>query len=297
MKYNLPLGVALGLLAALAYSAQTAVVKVEITSLPPLPVVIFIQSLIALLLVLPLILKDGKSNAKALLSTHKIWLHMLRTVFSLSISYLLFYAVTLIPLVNGLLLANTAPLIIPFLGYLFLSQKINHRLWMPLLIGYLGVALALHPDARLFNPGSLLALAAAVGMAASILTVRKIAATDDTKTTLFYFFLFSSLLSGLVSLPFWTSLTLSMLPILFTIGALYFLTQLASTTALKYINAQLAGSLFYSNIIYAAIISLIVWNTLPTEPTVAGIVLIIVGGILCIRVEHKTNLRALTHTR
>lgn len=293
MKYNLPLGVVLGLMAALAYASQTAMVKALITQLPPLPVVIFIQSLVSLLLILPLIFKNGSLKAKRILTTHNVKLHLLRTFFSLSISYLLFYAVTFIPLVNGLLLANTGPLIIPFIGYLFLSQKINHRLWVPILTGYLGVIIVLHPDARIFNPASLLALAAAVSMASTMLTVRKLSATDSTETIAFYFFLFSTLASGLISIAFWAPINPSMMLMMAIIGLLYFLTQYASTAALKYINAQLVGSLFYSNIIYAAIISLFVWDILPSMATLLGMVLIILGGILCIRVEHTSKLRAL----
>ncbi|RDI40976.1 hypothetical protein AQULUS_13660 [Aquicella lusitana] len=289
MKHDLLLGVALTLLAAFLYSSQAALVKAEYLHLPPLPVVIFIQSIVALTLILPIIFKNGPAHAKNLLLTKKIGLHLLRTVFSLSISFLLFYSVTFIPLVNSILLANTAPLITPFLAYLFLSQKINHRLWVPILIGYAGVAIVLHPDSRIFNPASLLALGAAFAWASTMLTVRKLSATDATETIAFYFFLFSSILSGLISLFFWTPITTHMMIIMLIIGILYFLTQYAATSALKYAHAQLVGSLFYANILYATAISQFVWNILPALSTLAGMVLIIIGGLLCIHVEHTTH--------
>src|SRR5579885_2089998 len=268
MKHNLPLGVVLSLFAALLYSSQTAIIKTQAAVLPPLPVVIFIQSVISLILILPLILKNGPSGAKKILASSKLSLHLIRTVFSLSISYLLFYAVTYIPLVNGMLLANTAPLIVPFLAYLAFSQKINHRLWFPILTGYVGVAIVLHPDSSIFNPASILALGAGVAMASTMLTVRKLSATEATETTAFYFFLFSSIISGIISIKFWTPVSTHMLLIMAAIGAFYFATQYASTMALKYINAQLVASLFYSNIIYAAVISQFVWHTLPTPYTI-----------------------------
>lgn len=286
MKYNLTLGVTLSLLASFFYAAQTAIVKTQAAVLPPLPVVIFIQSLVSLLLILPFIFKNGRSEAKRILSTRKIHLHLLRTLFSLSISFLLFYAVTFIPLVNGLLLANTAPLIVPVLGYVFLSQKINHRMWLPMIIGFAGVFLVLNPDTRIFNPASLLAFGAAIAMASTMLTVRRLAATEATETTAFYFFLFSSIISGLIALKFWMPLNLQMLMVMTSIGALYFLTQYASTSALRFVNAQLVGTLFYSTIIYAAVISLFIWHILPGATTLSGMVLVIAGGILCIRVEH-----------
>jgi len=285
MNQNLFLGVILSLSGALFYSAQTALVKLQAAALPPLPVVIFIQSLVSLLLILPLMFKHGRADARKLMTTRNTRLHLLRTIFSLSISYLLFYAVTFIPLVNAMLLANTAPIIVPFIGYLFLSQKINHRLWLPILTGFIGVAIVLNPDARILNPAALLALGAAVGMASSMLTVRKLTATEATETTAFYFFLFSTILSGIIALGFWSPVTMKMAFVMAAIGILYFLTQYATTAAIKYANPQLVGSLFYSNIIYAAIISVFAWNILPTTSTLSGMVLIILGGILCIRVE------------
>ena len=294
MKYNLPLGIALSLLASLFYASQTAIVKAQAAALPPLPVVIFIQSLVSLLLILPLLFKNGTSGATRIVTTQKLHLHFLRTLFSLSISFLLFYAVTFIPLVNGMLLANTAPLIVPFIAYLFLSQTINHRLWLPILTGFAGVILVLNPDARIFNPASLLALGAALAMASTMLTVRRLAATEATETTAFYFLLFSTLISGVIAIKFWMPVNIHMLLLMASIGTLYFLTQYASTAALRYINAQLVGTLFYSNIIYAAVISLFIWHILPGATTLLGMVLIIAGGILCIRVEHASAVKSQT---
>lgn len=289
MKHNLPLGVALSLLSALAYSSQTALIKTLAVHLPPLPVVIFIQSLMSLLFILPLIFKNGTTGAKKILTTQNIKLQFLRSIFSLSTSYLLFYAVTFIPLVNGLLLANTAPLIIPFIGYLFMSQKINHRLWIPIIIGYIGVIIVLHPDIKILNPASLLAFGAAITTASTMLIMRRLSATDAIQTTAFYFFLFSTLISGLISIAFWTPITIEIALVMVTIGVLYFTAQYLSTSALKYINAQLFASLYYANIIYAVLISLFVWSILPTTATFIGMAFIFFGGIFCIRVEHRAK--------
>lgn len=286
MRHNLIFGVALSLLGAFLYSSQTALFKAQASYLPPLPIVIFVQSCISLVLMVPFVFKNGSIGARKILSTQKIELHLLRAIFSLSINYLIFYTVIFIPLVDGMLLANTAPLIIPFLAYVFLAQKINHRLWAPILIGYLGVAIVLQPDLNIFNPASLLAFGAAIAMAATMLTIRKLSETETTETITFYFFLFSTIISGIIAIKFWVPLTNQMLMIMTTLGILYLATQYTMTAALRYANPQLVGSLFYSNIIYAAAYSQFVWHILPSNPTLLGMVLISVGGVLCIHAEH-----------
>lgn len=291
--HNLPLGVALSLLAAFVYSLQTALIKAFAGILPPLPVVIFIQSVVCFLCFMPLLFQKGFAYSKKIITTPHLKLHVLRTIFSLSISYLLFYAVTFIPLVNGMLLANTAPLFVPFLAFFFMRQSINHRLWVPILIGYTGVILVLHPTHGFFNVGSLLALGAGLVLSSSLLTVRHLTTREKVETTAFYFFLLSALFSGIISIPFWTTINLHMLFIMATVGIFYFLTQYLTTFALKYVNPQLVSALFYSNIIYAALISYFFWHAALNFMTILGIIFIITGGSFCILVEHTVRLRDL----
>lgn len=288
MKNNLPIGIAAALLSALFYSTQTAIIKLHASSLPPVPVIIFFQSIVSLILILPIVFKNGLQSGKKTITTQRLPLHFLRSIFSQGISYLLFSAVLFIPLVNAMLLSNTAPLIVPFIAYLFLSQQINHKLWLPILIGYTGVVLVLHPDARLFNPAAFLALGAAVSLGSTMLTVRKLSSTESTETIAFYFFLLSSMTSGIIASRYWIPLNTTMLLTMLVIGVLYFLTQYSSTLALRYANAQLVSALYYSNIIYATLLSYFIWHTLPTTMTFLGMTLIIIGGIYCIAIEHAT---------
>lgn len=284
MNRNLFLGVVLSLTGAFLYSLQTALVKMYADHLP-LSMIVFAQSAVSLLLILPVILKNGLNHAKKTFVTKQVHIQLLRTVCSLSTSYLLFYSVQYIPLVNAMLLANTSPLIVPFIGYLFLSQEINHRLWIPIITGLVGVALVLHPDARIFHPSSLLALGAAVSMAVSMLAVRKLSSTDSSETTTFYFLFFSSCISGAIALHDWEFLSIRLWSIIIGIGVLYFLVQYSMTYALRYSSAQLISPLFYSVVVFSALISFIAWHTLPDISTLTGICLTIIGGICCIRAE------------
>jgi drug/metabolite transporter (DMT)-like permease len=292
MKNNLFIGVSLSLLGALLYSTITAIIKAKHAFLPPLPIVIFMQSAVALTLALPFLFKRGIKQAREVMRSPNIPLHLLRTVMSLSLSYLIFYSVKFIPLVNSMLLSNTAPLIVPFVSYLFLSHKINHRLWVPIIIGFVGVAVVLHPDARLFNWGSILALGAAACMACAIVAIRELSKTDSSETTTFYFFLFSTILSSVIAFFFWRPISLQMWAIMLVIGGLYLLLQYSTTYALRYINAQLLSTLFYANIVFAAIISWLLWQSLPSMMTAIGIILIVVGGALCIRIERQSLLQS-----
>ncbi|MDX1900879.1 MAG: DMT family transporter [Gammaproteobacteria bacterium] len=288
MQNHLPLGVLLSLLGAFFYAAQTGVIKLGVGHLPPLPVIVFVQSAVALILMLPVIFRKGFSDARDIFVVKRFPLHVVRAIFSLLISYALFYAVAFIPLVNAMLLVNTAPLIVPLLGRIFLGEKINHRLWLPILIGFIGVVLVLHPGTHFFNIAALFALAAAFCMSASLLSVRQLSKTDSPKKIAFWFFLLSTIISGAVALFFWMPISLKALGLMSVVGVFYFLTQYTMASALKYANAQLVGSLFYATIIFAAIFSFIFAHILPSGLTLCGMMLVILGGIACVLTERRT---------
>lgn len=123
-------------------------------------------------------------------------------------------------------------------------------------------------------------------LAATIVAVRKLAATESRETNNFYFFLFSSIISGMIALLFWAPITLG-LWLTLGMGLIYFASQYLYTSSLSYANAQIIGSLLYTNIINSVIISALVWHTFPSTLTLIGVFLTIIGGVMCIRVEYQ----------
>ncbi len=278
------IGSILTLSSALLYAVQTAIVK-GLGGEIPIPVIVLIQSLVCLVLILPAIFAQGRKHAIRLMTTKNIKIHILRTLFSLGISYCLFSAVKFIPLVDAALLTNTAPLMIPILGLLFMSQKINHRLWLPLLIGCVGVALILRPNGEVFQVAALLGLGAAICMAASIMLIRQTSKTDGALTSAFYYFLFSVPISAMVAAPFWHSISLYQLMILLGIGALFFTVQITLVYAAKFVSAQTVASLYLFNIIFSALIGWIVWHSALNLMIMSGMMITMIGAVLTIQAQ------------
>lgn len=287
MKNHAVLGISLSLISALIYAIQTALIKylgVQIS----VPVLVFVQAVVCFVLISVVIVSQGKQQAVRLLHTTHPIIHLFRTIFSLSISYLLFYSVQFIPLVDAVLLTNTAPLWVPLLSFVFMSKKINHKLWPALIIGFIGIILVLNPDKQVFHGASLLALTAGICMASSAMLIGE-AKNDKSLTNMFYYFLFSLPISAIGAAIFWTPLSNSMWLILIGIGALFFLVQFSLSYALKFISVQTFASLYLSNIIFAAIIGIIIWHHSTTLLMCIGITLTVLGAILTIRMQNQTT--------
>ncbi len=289
-KNNLSLGVSLCLGGTFSSTVISAIIKEYAHIFPPMPVVVFLLSGVAFFLMLPFIFFNNKNQSiqKTLKTTH-IWLHITRSITGFIMMITMFYAVTYMPLVNAVLLSNTAPLIVPFIGYLFFSQKLNHRLWLPLLAGYVGVVIILSPDSNsnFLEVGSLLAITSAVALAFTIHIVSKIAKDDSIKIILFYFLLFTTITAGLVTIPFWQTLSATSWMWMLLLGVLFFVSQYFGNAAMLYANPQLIGALMYSNVLFSAIFTVIIWKTVPSLGMTFGMLLVILGGIGCIWVEYK----------
>ncbi len=283
MNKNLITGISLTLISSLSYAIQTAIIK-NMGSSIPLPLTVLAQSLMSLLLILPIILKH-----KHQIKTQQKRLHLIRAIFSVGIGYCLFFAVMHIPLVNAVLLVNTAPILVPLLGFIFFKNKINHKLWLPIFLGFSGVVILLHPKGSMLDIADLIAFAGAICMAMSLLLVKRLAKKDNPTTISFYYFLFSTLLTFVIAVPYFKALPLTAILVLILIGSLFFVVQMTLTMALNNTSADIVGSLYYSNVLFAAIISLAVWKTPLTLTTLSGMFLTIIGGILTIHLQARSN--------
>lgn len=290
MERKLHFGLLFMLASTLSYSLLAAIVKYLDNSIN-IPMIVFVQSWVCLGLVIPVMFKGSTEQIKQRFHSEKKTLHLLRTLCSLGISYFLFLAVSDMPLVNAMLLANTAPFMVPILGALFLGHALNHRIWPPLTLGFVGVFFVLHPDKGVFQPAAIYALAAALCMAMSTLLVRRASKTDRAMTITFYYFVFAALLSSAVVVFFWQAISVQQLLILSVVGILFFICQYSLSLALSYVSAQLVSSLYYTNILFATLLSWIIWQTPLTLPIGLGIVCIIIGGVLCVNTQHTHEKR------
>lgn len=291
MRNSLFLGVSFTLCSTFFYSIQAAMIKAYAESIP-LSVVIFIQCLIGFLLFVPYLFKKGLPGAKKIIATNKLFWHSSRALISLGISFGLFASIKYIPFVNAVLFANTAPLMVPFVAALLLGSRINHSQWMPILIGFLGIALVLQPSVNIFHPGIFLALFAALMSAAGVVVIRKISLTDSGDTVTFYLFLLSTLFVAFPAIKFWVPIvSFKLWGILLGTGILYAISQYFVIFALRFANPQLVCALFYTNIVFSALISIFIWKVVPNALTVSGIILTVLGGVLCIRAEHVQQVK------
>lgn len=240
----------------------------------------FIAYLTGALLLFPVIAYGGFASLK---SEHYLFL-IGRAVFGTLASF--FYTISMhyIPIVNGTLLFNTAPLFIPLLATLFLKDKIGKSTWLAVLIGFIGVIIIIKPTESLFTqPGNFIGIFSGVFLAIAYLLMKLLTATDPGIRIIFYYLGIGTLLqiptlffAG--SLPSTDSIFYAMLA-----GALLLTAQMALVTGYKYAQASQIGIYQYSSVVFVGLIDWLVWGTVPSMGELIGALLVATAGMIVIR--------------
>jgi drug/metabolite transporter (DMT)-like permease len=204
-----------------------------------------------------------------------------RAVAGLLSQALMFVAVKRMPLMDAVLLSNSAPLFIPLITWAWLKEKISGVVWASLLVGFVGVVLILKPNAALVsNPAALIATSAAVFSAFALVTVNRLSTTESTERILFYYFLISSVAAAPFAVTEWRPLTEREWMYLIGIGAFMAAAQLLIVLAYRQASAGRIAPFNYSVVVFSGLIGWLVWKNVPDMLSLLGVILVTLGGML-----------------
>ena len=243
----------------------------------PTGTLVFFQNFISLVLFAPWALRGGLAELK----TSRVGLHFLRAAAGLLSQVLMFVAVKRMPLVNAVLMSNSAPLFIPLVTWAWLRQRVNGLVWASLGIGFAGVVLILRPGVELLtNPVALVAMGAALFSAFALVSVNQLSKTEPARRILFYYFLFSSAAAAPFAIWNWKAPTPQEWLCLGGIGLTMSLSQMLIILAYQRAAPARIAPFNYSVVIFSGLIGWMVWRNAPGALALAGVLLVTAGGIL-----------------
>lgn len=277
---NRPVAGALNIIAAsIMFAFMGALIKQASGSLNS-GMVVFFRNSVALVLMLPALFRGQSVGG---FKTVELGLHMVRSLSGLAAMYFYFYTLTKLPLAEAVLLSYTSPLFIPFVAYIWLNEKVNKRLIAAMLIGFGGVILIMKPGTGMFQPAAFFGLAAGSVASISMVSIRRMAATEPPFRIVFYYTLIATFVSA-IPLP-WTWMTPDpgLWLVLLGIGFFACLGQLFVTRGYTLAPSAQIGPFTYSTVLFAAILGFFFWNEKLDLFTLGGGSLIFFAGILAAR--------------
>lgn len=277
---NLALGVACTLVAFALLAVGSAFAKVAAQSLP-VSQIVFFQGLICLLLSLPACVGGGAHGLK----TERIGLHITRSLAGILGFACFFVSIRHIPLAEGILLNNCAPLYVPFIVWIWGRKRFRTILWIPLVTGFAGMALILMPGSMDWHWAVIPAVISGIFFGTAIVAVRRLVQTDPPMRTLFYYFVITCIVTLPLTLAQWTTPSPRVWAHLAGAGVTIWGFQYLFALAYRFALPSRLAPFNYSIVVYGAILDWLIWGHIPVPLAICGALLIALGGALILRIE------------
>lgn len=248
---------------------------------------VFFRNASALVILLPILLKNGPQSGWQLVKTEKLGLHVFRAMCGMIAMYGFFYTLATLTLAQAMMALLLAPFIVPIIARIWLKERIDIKTIAAILIGFCGVAFILLNKPEQQHPLNWLSISVAIGCACLVATtkctIRKLTDTEPSIRIVLYFTGIATLVSSLPMLVLWQPFLLAVIPWLLLMGILAAVGQLLMTKAFALTSPVKIGLLSYTSIIFAAIIGAIGWQEPITTSLIGGSVLIIWAANVTIR--------------
>jgi drug/metabolite transporter (DMT)-like permease len=285
------LAIALMLAAMLLFSANDAMGKWLVAAYSPVQLLL-IRSLAALVILVPLLGRAGLADS---IRVDRPGLHLLRTLFATADVTFFYIAVIYLPLADVMAFYLAAPIFVAALSPVLLGERIGWRRWTAILVGFVGVLIALGPSAQTFALPALLAIAGSLFFALFVLTTRALGAAPDRVLVLWQ--TIGALLVGAVVSPFvWVPPTAVDCALLALLGVVSMGAHLCVTRSLKLAPAAVVAPYQYTILLWAIVFGYAVFGDVPTAPMLIGGAIIVAAGLFIFTREQAAK-RQVARTR
>ena len=245
--------------------------------------IVFFRSLIGILPMLPMLLR-GRRERFRLLATRMPWLHVFRAGIGLAGMYCFFYALAHMPLSYAMLFTYSAAIFVPVIGWLWMREHLNLRTLLALAIGLSGILIVMRPQQSVLEPVmALIGLGSSLCAAFAFVSVRRLAMSEPPYRVVFYFTLYSVLIS--VVPLFWSEWHLDSrtLGLLCCVGLLATLGQYLMSLGYSLGTATTLAPVTYLAMVWAGLIGWLLWGEEPGWVSGLGMGLAFLAALLTVR--------------
>jgi drug/metabolite transporter (DMT)-like permease len=229
-------------------------------------------------------------NKPARFKTRKLPLQILRGALMLGATACGWTGLHYVSVVQGTSIVFAAPLVIASLAGPMLGEWPGWRRALAILVGFAGVLVITRPGSSGALPiQALFLVATAIQNGILALITRKLAAYDDSETTMFY----STLVGAILVLPVYFFIEsppsdLSVWIVLLLVASFGTAAHWFLVVAHKYAPASLLAPFIYTQIIFAGAISFVVFGNVPDRWTIMGALIIVASGLYIL---HRERIR------
>ena len=274
-------GIIFIIMSAFGFAMMSAFIKLS-GDLPSFQKTFFRNS-ISVIVALTLIVKNkgsffGKKDNQKLL--------ILRSTFGTIGILLNYYAIDRLVLSDANMLNKLSPFFVIIFSAIFLKEKIKPNQFFALAVAFLGALFIIKPSFSFEMIPALAGTLGGISAAVAYTCVRSLGGKEKPDTIVFYFSLFSSIVTLPLMIISYKPMSIIQFTYLILAGIFASLGQFGITFAYKFAPGKEISIFDYTNIIFSAIISLCLFGVLPDYLSVIGY-LIIFGSSLYMFINNK----------
>ena len=239
--------------------------------------IMVMRSVIGVLMLYPLIRGSGGFAA---MRSRRLRQHAARNIVHYAAQYGWFVALTLIPLAQVVAIEFTMPLWTALFAAVFLGERLSPLKLLAVALGLIGVALIVKPAAGSISPGQLVALAASVGFAASVIMTKSLTRTDSPVQIIFWMLVVQSVVGIVPALMVWRVPPTGVWAWILVIAFCGTFSHYCMTHALRHAEATAVVPIDFVRVPLTALVGWLVYAERIDPLTVVGTLLILVGNLL-----------------
>jgi len=137
---------------------------------------LLIRSIGAIALLSPFIWREGRA---AFTAAPRPGLQILRVSLSVMESIMFFWALSYLPLADTVTFYLAAPIYVTAISALVLKERVGWRRWSAVVVGFIGVIIALRPSTATLTWPALIAIVGSLGFAVFLIITRMLRGTYD----------------------------------------------------------------------------------------------------------------------
>lgn len=258
---------------ALGFALMSAFVKLA-GDLPNFQKVFF-RNLVSATVALYLIMKH-KGSMTGKKENRKILIY--RSLFGTLGVIFSFYAIDNLVLSDANMINKLSPFLVIILSALFLKEKINAKQITSLIVAFIGSLFIIKPTFSINLVPYIVAILGALFAGAAYTCLRVLRDREEYYTIVFFFSVFSLVTTFPAFIFVYKSMTLLQLIYLLLAGVFASLGQFGITLAYKYAPAKEISIFDYTNIIFSAILSIVLFNQFPDILSIIGYIIVFIAS-------------------
>lgn len=280
---NVPLGIALMMTGLFLFTVGEALVKLLARDYDIPQIVWGRYAFHALLTVLVF----ARGNLLRQARTARPGLHLGRSALMLVATGCFFTALRYLPLANAIAIVFVGPLLVTAFAIPILGERVGVRRWSAILVGFAGVLVIIRPGSPNMHWATMLPLVSATCYALYQILTRIAARSDSADTSLLWTSAFGVVVMSAAAPFFWTAPDATGWAMMIALGATYGFGHYLLIRGLEVAPASRLSPFLYTQIVWATLLGLAIFDQFPDAMTLAGLSIVIASGIYIWRRETR----------